>query len=463
MKVCIVVEGTYPYVTGGVSSWIQMLIENLPDISFTVLHLAPWRWDKPFAYRMPENLEAVYEHLLFSADLDGELEKGLESLSETVWDLITYRTGRAQRFIDVVRTLVGRKLDPMLRSKFFWDFLVEVYERFFSEQGFTKFYWTVVGFLLPILSALQSVPPEADIYHATTTGYAGLSAIAGKLVHGGKLIVTEHGIYHREREIEILKSTTVDEIYKPIWISIFRLISQASYELADALTTLFEKNQLFQLELGANFEKMSVIPNGVDTRKFSSISKEPHETFNIAVIGRVVPIKDILTAIKAFEIVAGEVPNARLLVVGPNDEDEEYFERCVELAHTLGLGERVVFTGRANVLEYYRITDVLLISSVSEGQPLVQLEALACGIPSVVTNVGNCAEIALDPDGQSGFVVEPKDYPAMASRLIELARNPELCRVFSENGRRIAQEKYDLRKMVNAYRSLYESILVSGN
>jgi hypothetical protein len=61
MRVCILVEGTYPYITGGVSSWVQMLVENMPDIEFDVVHLAPWRWNKPFAYKIPKNLKRVYE------------------------------------------------------------------------------------------------------------------------------------------------------------------------------------------------------------------------------------------------------------------------------------------------------------------------------------------------------------------------------------------------------------------
>lgn len=109
--------------------------------------------------------------------------------------------------------------------------------------------------MVPILSAIQSLPPRADIYHSTTTGYAVLSAMAGKFYHGGKLIVTEHGIYHREREIEITKSKSIDEIYKPVWIEIFKLISKAAYTSCDALTTLFEKISSFNLNWKLTFER----------------------------------------------------------------------------------------------------------------------------------------------------------------------------------------------------------------
>jgi len=101
---------------------------------------------------------------------------------------------------------------------------------------------------------------------------------------------------------------------------------------------------------------------------------------------------------------------------------KEYYERCKALTELLHIDDRVIFTGKVNVREYYGKLDVLLISSISEGQPLVQLEAMASGIPVVTTNVGNCAEIALDPDGQSGFVVRSKDYVSMSEKIITLAK-----------------------------------------
>jgi len=176
-------------------------------------------------------------------------------------------------------------------------------------------------------------------------------------------------------------------------------------------------------------------------------------------VGRVVPIKDVVTGIKAFDALVKEVPNSRLYIIGPTDEDEEYYQRCVNLVELLGLSGKVIFTGKANVIDYYGMMDVLLMSSISEGQPLVQLEAMAAGLPVVVTNVGNCPEIALDPDGQSGFVVEPKDYVAMAEKLIILAKDKALRETFAQNGRRVVSQKYTLERMINSYRQLYEEVL----
>ncbi len=437
-----------------------MLIENMPDIEFDVVHLAPWKWTRSFGYKIPKNLKQIYEYLLFSSDFSkNNAALNERDLVRYVRQLIDLKEERPKYFAQLLREVAGKHLDYLLLSKSFWNFLEDVYSRYFYEEGFPGFYWTVIGFIISILGAIQALPPKADIYHSTTTVYAVLSALAGKYVHNGKLIVTEHGIYHREREIEITKSSSIPEVYKKPWIEIFRLISETAYKECDVLTTLFEKNQLFQFELGADINKMYVIPNGVDVEKFGSVKKIEHDTFNVAMVGRVVPIKDVLTGIKAFDALVKEVPNSMLFIIGPTDEDEEYYQRCVDLVELLNIKDKVVFTGRANVIEYYGKMDVLLMSSISEGQPLVQLEAMAAGLPVVVTNVGNCAEIALDPDGQSGFVVEPKDYVLMAEKLKLLAEDKVLRETFAKNGKRVVSEKYTLEKMISSYRKLYEEVL----
>ncbi|MFN3691970.1 MAG: GT4 family glycosyltransferase PelF, partial [Fervidobacterium sp.] len=201
MKVCIVVEGTYPYITGGVSSWIQMLIENMPEVEFDVVHLAPWRWTRSFSYKLPKNLKTLHEYLLFSADYSFESSlPDVKYIISQIQNLISFsKSQRANLFSEILKSIAGKRIDYTIKTKYYWDFLIDIYERYFNTEGFTSFYWTVVGFIIPILGAIQALPPKADIYHSTTTGYASLSALIGKYIHGGKLIVTEHGIYHRER------------------------------------------------------------------------------------------------------------------------------------------------------------------------------------------------------------------------------------------------------------------------
>ncbi|RKX53884.1 MAG: glycosyl transferase family 1, partial [Thermotoga sp.] len=112
-----------------------------------------------------------------------------------------------------------------------------------------------------------------------------------------------------------------------------------------------------------------------------------------------------------------------------------------------------------NVIDYYPIIDVLLLSSVSEGQPLVILEAMAAGIPVVATNVGACQEMILGESKQCGFIVNPKDHTKIAESIKKLYSDREMTEQFSKNGKEIVRRKYTLEKMIKSYRRLYEDVL----
>jgi len=112
MRVCILVEGTYPYITGVVSSWIQMLIENMPDIEFDVVHLAPWKWTRPFGYKPPKNLKYIYEYLLFSSNYSKtNIAFDERELVRYVRQLIEIKEERAKYFANILRATAGKHID----------------------------------------------------------------------------------------------------------------------------------------------------------------------------------------------------------------------------------------------------------------------------------------------------------------------------------------------------------------
>ncbi len=461
MKVGIVVEGTYPYITGGVSSWLQTLIENLPNIDFKIIYLGPKEEEKAFAYKIPSNVSEIWSQSLFSQfQTKNKKLKNASLLSMKIRRLIDINwSKRIEETREILRLILENDFSEFLKSGEFWDAMVDVYERYFSDEGFTRYFWTIKGFFLPIVNSFSiAPPPKCDIYHAITTGYASLKAIRGKYEYNSKMIVTEHGIYHREREREIITSRLIPEIYKIPWIELFKLISAVSYRETDLLTTLFKKNQQFQLELGASKEKMRIIPNGINVEKFD-VKKVSHSTFIIGFVGRVTEIKDLKTAFKAVKLVSAEVKDLKFLLIGPTDEEPEYYEFCLELVENLRLQSVVEFVGKANVLDYYPLIDVLILSSISEGQPLVILEAMAAGIPVVATDVGACRELLEDENGQSGFVVSPKDYVNLAKAILKLHNDRELSLVFSKNGKEVVRKKYTLEKMINSYEKLYEDAI----
>lgn len=460
MKVGIIVEGTYPYVTGGVSNWLQVLMENLPDIEFKVIHLSAKNEDKKFVYEIPRNVSEILDQPLFS-EYSEKMKKGDPGIFvRRIRDLIDINwSNRVEETIWILKSSMGYDFYEVLHSEVFWKAIVDVYKRYFPNEGFTRYFWTIKGIFSPIINSfLFAVPPKCDIYHSITTGYAALKALSGKYHHNSRMIISEHGIYHREREREIITSKFIPECYKRPWIEIFKLTSAVSYREADLLTTLFRKNQLFQLELGASEEKMRIIPNGINVNKFN-VEKKAHNGFVVGFVGRVTPIKDLKTAFKAIKIVSEDIKDLKFLVIGPYEEEPDYYEFCLEMRESLRLKDVIEFTGKVNVIDYYPIIDVLLLSSVSEGQPLVILEAMAAGIPVVATNVGACQEMIMGESKQCGFIVNPKDHTKIAESIKKLYSDREMAEQFSKNGKEIVRRKYTLEKMIKSYRRLYEDVL----
>ncbi|MDN5337755.1 MAG: polysaccharide biosynthesis protein PelF [Thermotogaceae bacterium] len=462
MRVGLIVEGTYPYATGGVSSWVQTLIENMNDVEFEIYHLKPDIKEREILFELPENLKKISECTIFAEnkwDLKVKTEPDFIRQVVGLIDFSNEMPTRAKKLFEILKDVAGKNVCEVLRTKTFWNAIVDVYERYFTNEGFSEYFWTVRNFILPFVNSFQFIPGKCDLYHSATTGYAALTGISGKIVNNSKLIITEHGIYHREREREIITSKGIPEKFKKMWISVFKLISALAYYSCDSLTTLFKKNQIFQLELGAEPSKMSIIPNGIDYDRFN-VPRKAHSGFIVGFVGRVSRIKDLRTAIKAIRIVKNRIPETKFLIIGPYEEDEkDYYEECLQLVEILNLKDTVEFLGRQNVLDYYPTIDVLLLSSVSEGQPLVILEAMAAGIPVVSTDVGACREMLNDELGKSGYVVPPKDFDSLAKAIISLYEDRETYEKFSKNGKIVVSSKYRLDQMIRNYRNLYERVL----
>jgi len=345
-----------------------------------------------------------------------------------------------------------------LQSKLFWELVRRKYLEEYSTHEFNAFFWTIRSMMLPVVHLMQYPIPEADIYHCVSTGYAGLIGVMAKAMYNKPLILTEHGIYAREREEDILKSRWLMTTYKKLWTEFFYFISKGVYRTADDIVTLFHRNHEIQIELGAPPDRCSIIPNGIDPTNYKVQSVHPTRK-NVGSILRVVPIKDVLTLIRAFKLVNNEEPNSRLILIGPTDEDKDYYAQCQNLISILGLEEIITFTGRINIHEKLPEIDVLTLTSISEGMPLVILEGLASGIPFVATNVGSCRELlegTTDEYGAAGLVVPPVSPNKIADGILELLRKPVLREHFAKNGRRRVESLYSNTQLTTAYKAIYE-------
>ena len=134
-----------------------------------------------------------------------------------------------------------------------------------------------------------------------------------------------------------------------------------------------------------------VIPNGVDSHKFENIPQKQEEDpfIHVGAVLRVTPIKDVKTMIGAFGLAKSKEPRLKLWIMGSLEESEEYAQECRKMVADLNIQD-VEFTGIVNIKDYIGKMDILLLTSLSEGQPLAILEGFAAKKPFIATNVGNC-------------------------------------------------------------------------
>lgn len=466
MRICLILEGCYPYVNGGVSTWMHQYITQMPEHEFVLWVIGAKREDKDkFVYTLPENVKEIHQVFLDDAlrlsDKDAGVfhfsKKQKEALKRLIlsdrpdWDLL----------FDMYQV---KKVSPMayLKSEDFLTILIDACKENYPYIAFSDAFHSVRSRLLPVLHLMGTYIPEADIYHAISTGYGGLLASMAATLKKKPLLLTEHGIYTREREEEIIRAKWVQREFKPHWISFFYMLSDLIYERAFRVTSLFSGARDIQIDMGCDGDKCYVIENGISYEKLCDIPlKEPDGLVDIGAVVRLAPIKDIKTMIYAFFELCSRLDYARLHIMGGVD-DEEYANECYDLVKQLGLEDKIIFTGRVNILEYFQKLDFTLLTSISEGQPLSVLESFAARRPAVTTDVGCCSELIdgkpEDTFGKAGFCVPPMQREKLADAMERLCVSKELRLSMGEIARQRTYKYFRYNIMLTKYRNLYKEV-----
>jgi glycosyltransferase involved in cell wall biosynthesis len=483
--VCLIVEGCYPYVAGGVSSWVDWLMRTQPQLTFSVVAISSGHEHRQPRYQRPPNQVAQYDLLLNGAPPPGwrlRLRKACDA-RRLIPPLSRFIDGGELAELRELVSIVnagGKKLSlyDITESPEAFEIVRGMYETLMPQASFLQFYWAWRALCGGLFGTLKFELPDARVYHAISTGYAGLLAARAAVETGRPAVVTEHGIYTNERRIEILMaewiSDTVDKglnlddpriDLRDLWIRAFESYARACYAACSEVTTLYRDNQQLQLSLGAESGRLQAIANGIDVERFAALGVAPQDARpTMALIGRVVPIKDTRTFIAAAAAVRREIADIRALVMGPCDEDPAYASECRQLAGELGLEGCVEFTGAVRIAEWLPKVHVVVLTSLSEAQPLILLEAGAAGIPCVATNVGACREIiegagseddSLEPGGFITDLVSPQQVADCVCRLL---RSNVLRRQLGENLRRRVRRRYASKIAEASYRKLYDTL-----
>lgn len=486
-------EGTYPYVRGGVSSWIAQLISGLPQYNFGIAFIGSRTIDyspTPL-FEFPKNLVYVVEVFMFDADekppiqsLDGDPEafKELEKLYQ--W----FKASKGKKTFPQSIKSLDFYLNTLDESMFFysreaWNFIVKKNQRNCSQVPFIDYFWTVRNIHLPVwkmAKLAKFIGNKGKIIHAPSTGYAGFLATLISHDQNKPFILTEHGIYTKERKIDLMSSAThlynkldlftesgEENYIQNMWINFFEGLGKMSYAQANPILSLFGVEKETQIAYGAQAERCTVIPNGVDIHTLGATLKERPKGVPqvITLIGRVVSIKDIKTFIRAMRITVNALPDVEAWIVGPQDEEKAYAQECYELIDILDLKDKIKFLGFQKITDILPKSGLLTLTSISEGMPLVILEGYAAGVPCVGTDVGSCKELIYggeNPEDQAlgiaGKVCQIANVEELASGYIEFLSDEKKWLSAQKVGLERVNRFYTQELFLKNYQSVYEDV-----
>jgi glycosyltransferase involved in cell wall biosynthesis len=495
--ICLLLEGTYPYVRGGVSSWVHQLIRGLPEHRFALVFVGANREFYPeMRYELPSNVCHLEVHFMSEpSKVAAPHERAgdddwFASLEELHSSLKTYHQPLnlqdVATFIKQVRAREGEEAEEFLYSECAWARIIDGYRTNCPNMPFGEYFWNIRAMHAPlfILLNIARQAPQSKIYHTISTGYAGFLGFLLRVLRRRPLLLTEHGIYTKERYIDLYQAEWIKEkelnlpmgLYAEIsylrrlWGHFFEGLGRLTYSACLQIITLYENNRLKQVEYGAEPKRTRVIPNGVNLERFVRLRDLRTQAVPpvLGLIGRVVPIKDIKTYIRAVGLAARQMPEIEGWIVGPEDEEPRYAEECHALVANLGLENKIKFLGFQNIDDILPKIGLMTLSSISEGQPLVILEGYAAGVPVLSTDVGSCRELAegySEEDkalGHAGAIVPIANPAAMADAAVSLLRDEQ--RWYAAQKAAIARVErfYTEQTFLQNYRVLYRKVLEHG-
>jgi len=493
-KVLFLTEGSYPFTGGGVSTWSHILLEGLASqVDFVIMTITGDEKQK-IRYQLPANVKKML-HLPLWCQPDPLIHYDDQ---QSYYDIIRKRMNTTpeiiqesflpyfDRFLDLLFSNIP---DVYRVGEIFYHFRLyfdqydykttiqhpAIWQRFLEKipasvrkgwgrnvqstptisDATTGLQW-LYYFMLPLSVDL----PEADLSHTTLAGFPGLVALAAKLTRGTPYVITDHGVFIRERLLN-LNQSDFSPFSKALLASLSVLITKTVYAYADMILPVTNFNKRWEERMGVNERKIRVIPNGIDPSEFRPTPKPGQNKDHPVVVAaaQVGPLKDILTMIRVCDEVRKVIPSVRFLVYGSTDWDKPYTEKCRRLIRELGLENHFVFGGfHERPQKLFNEGDISLVTSISEGFPYVVLESMSCARPVVATDVGGIRD-ALD---DCGILCKPGDVQALADAVTRLLLDDDLRVRLGRKARERVLLRYTREQSISSYLEVYKELTGRG-
>jgi glycosyltransferase involved in cell wall biosynthesis len=215
-------------------------------------------------------------------------------------------------------------------------------------------------------------------------------------------------------------------------------------------------------QMGIN-KDVTILRNAVDISRFKpsknvgmrqSYKIEDNDIL-ILFIGHLEPFKGIFELLDAFKKIRINHHNCKLMIVGEGHEEQ----KVKNIVSKFDLDEYTIFTGKVSpetIQNFYQMADIFTLPSYTEGLPLVVIEAMACGLPVVVSTVGGIPELV--NDGVNGFLVPPKDKFSLTEKLEILVDNEELRQKFGLKALETVDDEFNIEKKVEKMIEIYKEL-----
>jgi len=481
IKVVWTGEGTYPFVTGGVSTWAHILISELRNIDFVlmpiqmnpymsekynippnvkdIINVPLWGTEEPLEYVRRVNFSKIYKNKLITKKTDD-----LSVIEPVLWSLFEHIYGIKEDYEELGDYLLEfyeffQKYDyyETFRKENIWRVYKKFLLKYFSNQKDMPTVYDVIEglrYIFRLFITLLPQIPQAPIYHSSAAAFCGLPCIVAKKKFGSKFVLTEHGIYVREQYL-FSSRNKVPTHTKKFLMGLISTISKLNYYYADVIAPVCKFNKRWELNWAKTDEKkINVIYNGIDIYKFSSIPIQKENKKVVVMVARIDPLKDIETYLKVAKLVTDKRDDVVFKLYGPVS-DEEYYKKCKVLYEELNLKDKFIFAGpTSSAQKAYNEGDVVVLTSISEAFPFAVIEAMACEKVVVASDVGGTKEVL---EGY-GYVVKPKDYKEFAKHILEVIGDEKLAKEMGVAARERIINGFTIEDMTDNYEQLYKKL-----
>jgi len=479
-------EGTYPFHQGGVSTWCDILVNELTSVDYVIYSILmdPFVTQK---FKLPESAQLIKMPLWGTEEPSEHLSTPFSQnfLAKERTNPKVIRDQFIPLFRELILEMIGTEKNPRrlghvllelhlyfhhyeykisFKSQETWEtykkLVLEYVDQPSSRMGRPDVYSLIqsLGWIYRFLAILNTPIPKSHVTHSSAAAFCGIPCVLAKLKDNTPYLLTEHGIYLREQYLSLGKRE-YSSFLNTFLIRMIHSITGLSYAYADQVSPVCQYNTRWETKFDVPPERIQVIYNGVDKNVFIEAPKGDQASPTVVTVARIDPLKDILTLIKCAAIVKSRIPDVKFVIYG-SVSVPDYYEQCLELREKLELQDTVIFGGHVtNMAAAYHSGDVIALTSISEAFPYSVVEAMMTGKPVVSTDVGGIREAL----GDTGILVNPKDYEGLADGLVKLLEQPELRASLGQEARERALSYFTLDRVLELHLKSYVRLAVHAD